>query len=226
VAEQILIEFASRTLEQAKSITKDILASLREAGKQIKDVGARKDFLAFVKEKTAERREEIKLGERQEANRRAQVERVASNLGQIQPLIDKSVASALQKTLGFGARLGHLGGGLVNVLTQDDPRGTKGMQLALHAAAASNIPVVSQTAAILSQVVALMDAQDEKRFARLEKEFQERIKQNLEAADQTKKFQNDPLYRAFIEQQAQSRYLSNVAGGWEPRSSRLLDGDF
>lgn len=227
MSEQILIEFAARALDAAKAITKEVLSDLKGAAKSIGDVEKRREFLAFVKDKAKERKDELKAEERLAARAKDVRDQRASDLATVKPLVDAAAAAAVTKALGFGARLAHLGGGVVNVLTQDaDPNKSKNLQLGLHALAATQIPIASQVASILSQVVSLLDAQEEKIATRLEKQFQEQVQQHLAAANTTKRFQDDPQFRSRIEQQAQSRYLSDVAGGWEPRASRLLDGDF
>ncbi len=226
MATEILIRFGLQALKAARENAKEILRNIKEAAKSIKDVGERKAFVAFAKEKQKERLEEIEKGIRLDTLARTERLRRQSELGQFQPIIDKAAQSAVSRALNVGHRLGNFGSGVATLLTQDDPTGTKSLQLGLHTLAASGVPIASQLAAVVSQVVSIIDAQEEKRIERIRRETAEAIDRRLAEADTEKRYREDVQFKARLDREAQNAYASQVAHGWQPRGSRLNDGDF
>jgi BMFP domain-containing protein YqiC len=144
----------------------------------------------------------------------------------VQPLIDKAVASQVAKAIGLARKLGGVVATGIDLATNPDTTSTNGLQVGAKAVAASGIPGVSQVAAIVSQVIAIVEAREEKVRERLERELREQINQRLAEADTAKRYQEDVQFQRQINAEARETYLGKVASGWHPRTSRLNDGDF
>lgn len=138
--------------------------------------------------------------------------------------LDKAAQAAVTKALGVARRAASFGSGLANLVTSEDEGGLKGLQFGLHTAASLPIPIVRDVAAIMSQVVSVVEAREARQRAALEKFTEERIARAIATADSSRRYEEDPRFRAEEDARAQAIYIARRDASWEPRSGASLEG--
>lgn len=208
------IEELRRGLADARRAVGAAAAAARDAGRQVREV-----------------REQAKAAG-EETKRQGQRPAPAGGLAQLQDRadrqrgrdLDKAAQSAVTKALSVARRAASLGSGIASVATAEDPTGTKGLQLGLHTLASLPIPIVKDVAAVMSQVLAVIDARDQRLRASLEKLAEEKIARAIATSDSARRYEEDPRFRAAEEDRARSLYIAKRDAGWEPRSGAALEG--
>lgn len=213
MANEVLIAFKTKGLEQAKALAKEIAAKVKEAAKSIRDVDTRKKFKAAQKQIAGERAEDIAEQERNLGllNRGAKLKGREIRGPNVRGAVNRG-KEAFEKlrTLGNVASSGNLGGALT-----------------LLAA----VPVVGQVAAAAAAAAAIVLPILEKRQAFLDATRAElmraQIRDELDRGDFAARIANDVQFRALQERRAADLFLrterSRAVGGWHPRSGGLIE---
>lgn len=234
MADSILLRFATQNLDRAKATAKEIAAAIKSASAGLKDLApeARKAFRAAVRASAKDRAAEIEAqGERLGLERSAAGIRQRALDGIGTPAGDAVVGRTVSKYLRVANRVGSFAGGIASVITSEDPTGTKGLQLTLHGvhdiaqALGPAGAIVGAIAGIVSQVLSVVEKQEERRLAAQEALVRAQVSQALKEADVSRRYQDDAQYAAKLEAEARGIYLGQVNSGWEPRAARLLRDD-
>lgn len=222
MAESIIIRFGTRALDKAREQAQAIASALKDSKDLLRGLApaARKAFKAAVRAGLKERTDAIDIAQKRLAN--SQLQRSQRGVDALDDGAGRGIARIGRRI----DRLGMLGGGLAAVITSDDPTGLKGLQLALHglhaAAPGSTIGII---AAVASQVLSVLEAQIAKDLAQAAELLNAEIENRLAEADTSKRYQDDPNFRAAEQRRARALYVHDAALGLEPRSSSLLGSD-
>lgn len=233
MADSILLRFATQNLDRAKATAKEIAAAIKSASAGLKDLApeARKRLRAAVRASAKDRAAEIEAqGERLGLERSAAGIRQRALDGIGTPAGDAVVGRTVSKYLRVANRVGSFAGGIASVITSDDTTGTKGLQLTLHGvqSIAQHGPageIIAAFSGIVSQVLSVVEKQEERRLAAQEALVRAQVSQALKDADVSRRYQDDAQYAAKLEAEARGIYLGQVNSGWEPRAARLLRDD-
>lgn len=213
MANEVLIAFKTKGLEQAKALAKDIAAKVKEAARHIKDVQTRKNFRAAEKRLAGERSEDIEERER--------------NLG----LLKRGSALHGREIPGANVR------GVSNRAKEglEKLRGIGGVVTSGNLAGAltllGSVPIVGQVAALTGAVTAIvlpiLEKREEIFQARRDQRVKDLVAAELRSGEFAKRLAEDVSFRAQQERRAvdlfQRTERARAVGGWHPRSGGLIE---
>ncbi len=219
MSESIVIRFATQGLEAAQKLSKEILATAKEAAKTIKDAAARKEFLTLAKSAFNERRDQLAgLVSSDDRAQRVRARAARDLVGAPKP--DPSFEQAVNR----GHALFGRAQALASAVSGGSPlsAGVGAIGAAFGGPAGAVLSIVN---AALGPVIARLEKQTEARLERASRLLDAQIQRALAQANSTRRYEEDVQFRRQVQEEAREIYLRRQLAGtaFEPRAARLIE---
>ena len=219
MSESIVIRFATQGLEAAKKLSKEILDTAKQAAKTIKDVTARKEFLASARAAFKERKDE--LADLVSSEQRSRTLRQRATQGLVgAPRPEPSFDQAVNR----GHALFGRAQALAAAVSGGSPltAGVGAIGAAFGGPAGAVLSIVN---AALGPVIARLEKESAERIERASRLLEAQVQRALTDADLGKRYEEDPNFRREQQEEAREAFLRRQVNGtaFEPRGASLLE---